>query len=601
MLINARTPEELRIAIIDGSTLENYQVEVAERGLTRGNIYRGTVAGIQPSLNAAFVDYGAERDGFLPIQDVVREAFHRKAPTGRRPKIEEVLERGRPILVQVSKEPHAAKGAALTSNLSLAGRYLVVTPYDDIQGVSRKVEDDEIRRQLKEQATKLNLPAGCGVIVRTNALDQNKRELNRDVNALLRVWKRISTEARQGKGAKLVYSDQDLILRAVRDYLDSSIEEVLIDDERAYAKAKEYKRAFMPRSKTRLVRYTERAPLFSSFELEQQIERIYDRSVDLKGGGSIVIDSTEALVAIDVNSGRATRAASQEETALQTNLEAAHETARQLRLRDIGGLIVVDFIDMRSNKSQRKVEKALRDAMKVDKARFTVGRISPNGLLEINRQRIQQALHLRTHRACPTCRGTGRIASREMVGLNLLRRIESRAATRPTERVRIALHPEVADAFQNNRRQEIARLENEFDLEIEIIASNRLHRPDQEIQWFDRSNAAKSRTVPARPASLTETVTVASPPPRPEPDQAGRKAAAPASDQKKKRKRKRKKTKAKAAAKKDGDEKAAAPPPKDKPQAAGEKKPAPKRRRRRGGRSRRKKKASDKPGEPSPS
>ena len=498
MLINARTPEELRIVIIEGDNLENYQVEVAERGLTRGNIYRGTIVSIQPSLNAAFIDYGAERDGFLPNQDIVPEAYYRKPKSSGRAKVEEVLEKGRSIIVQVVKEPVGTKGAALTTSLSLAGRYLVLTPFDEVQGVSRKVEDDETRRSLKDQATKLRLPPGCGVIVRTNALGQNKAALNRDANALLRLWKRVGSEARKGKGTKLIYSDQDLILRVLRDYLDSSITEVLTDDDRSYTKVKEYMRAFMPRSKTRLVRYEKRAPLFSSFGLEQQIERIYDRSVDLPNGGSIVIDATEALVAVDVNSGRATRAKSQEETALNTNLEAAHEVARQLRLRDIGGLIVVDFIDMRSRKNQHMVQKALREALKVDKARTTVGRISDNGLLEINRQRIQQALHLRTHRPCPTCHGTGRIPSPEMVGLNLLRRIESRASTLPTERVRIALHPELADAFQNNRRQEITRLQEEFELKVEVIASNRLHRADQEIEWFDRAPQERRQQVSRR-------------------------------------------------------------------------------------------------------
>ncbi len=498
MLINARTPEELRIVIIEGDNLENYQVEVAERGLTRGNIYRGTIVSIQPSLNAAFIDYGAERDGFLPTQDVVPEAYYRKPKSSGRAKVEEVLEKGRSIIVQVVKEPVGTKGAALTTSLSLAGRYLVLTPFDEVQGVSRKVEDDETRRSLKDQATKLMLPPGCGVIVRTNALGQNKAALNRDANALLRLWKRVGSEARKGKGTKLIYSDQDLILRVLRDYLDNAITEVLTDDDRSYTKVKEYMRAFMPRSKTRLVRYEKRAPLFSSFGLEQQIERIYDRSVDLPNGGSIVIDATEALVAVDVNSGRATRAKSQEETALNTNLEAAHEVARQLRLRDIGGLIVVDFIDMRSRKNQHMVQKALREALKVDKARTTVGRISDNGLLEINRQRIQQALHLRTHRPCPTCHGTGRIPSPEMVGLNLLRRIESRASTLPTERVRIALHPELADAFQNNRRQEITRLQEEFELKVEVIASNRLHRADQEIEWFDRAPQERRQQVSRR-------------------------------------------------------------------------------------------------------
>ena len=488
MLINARVPEELRIAIVDGDVLENYQVEVADRDLTRGNIYRGIIASIQPSLNAAFIDYGAERHGFLTIQDVVPAAYYREPEKSGRPRIDEVLEKGKPIVVQVTREPEGNKGAALTTNLSLAGRYLVLTPFDDKQGVSRKVEDEDTRKRLKEQVAKLDRPSGAGLIVRTNALDQNKTALNRDMNALLRLWKSVGQEARRGKGIQLLYKDQDIILRTLRDYLDTSIQEVLIDHEAAYDKTQQYMRAFMPRSKTGLVRYSERTPLFARFELEPQIERIYDRQVALSSGGSIVIDRTEALVAIDVNSGRSTRAASQEETALNTNLEAAGEVARQLRLRDIGGLIVVDFIDMQAWKNRRSVEKALRDAMKSDKARFTVGRISANGLLEVNRQRIQQDLHLRTHRACPTCSGTGRVASPEMVGLKILRKIEARAASGFTGTVRVSLHPELADSIQNKRRREIANLEDEFSCRVEIIASNRLHRSEEEVEWIEAKN-----------------------------------------------------------------------------------------------------------------
>lgn len=499
MLINARAPEELRIAIVDGDVLENYQVEVADADLTRGNIYRGIIASIQPSLNAAFIDYGGERHGFLPIQDVVPAAYYREPERANRPRIEEVLEKGKPIVVQVTREPEGNKGAALTTNLSLAGRYLVLTPFDDTRGVSRKVEDEETRKRLKDQIAKLDRPAGAGLIVRTNALDQNKTALNRDMNALLRLWKSVSREARRGKRIQLLYSDQDIILRTLRDYLDSSIQEVLIDDDAAYEKTQQYMRAFMPRSKTRLVRYAERTPLFARFELEPQIERIYDRQVALPSGGSIVIDRTEALVAIDVNSGRSTRASSQEETALNTNLEAAAEVARQLRLRDIGGLIVVDFIDMQTWKSRKTVEKTLRDAMKSDKARSTIGRISPNGLLEVNRQRIQQALHLRTHRACPTCSGTGRIASPEMVGLSLFRKIEARGAAGFNGTVRVALHPELADSVQNKRRRELADLEAEFGCRIEIIASNRLHRSEEEIEWIEAANGEMQ--VPKTPRS----------------------------------------------------------------------------------------------------
>lgn len=489
MLINAQSPEELRIAVADGTTLESYHVEVADAGMTRGNIYRGVIAGIQPSLNAAFIDYGAERNGFLSIQDVVPEAYYRE-PSGGRPRIEDVLEKGKPIVVQVSRDPEGQKGSALTTNLSLAGRYLVLTPFDSMRGVSRKVEDEDVRKELRDIAHKLEVPEGCGLIVRTNALDQNRTVLARDVQALLRLWKRVQNEAIAGRQTKLLYSDQDLILRAIRDVLDSSIEEVLVDDDAAFEAAGEYMQAFLPRSKTTLVRYTERAPIFFRYGVEEQIDKIYERSVALPSGGSIVIDPTEALTAIDVNSGKSTRGGSQEETALQTNLEAATEVARQLRMRDVGGLIVVDFIDMRSIKAKKKVEKAVKDAMKVDRARNNVGRISSNGLVEINRQRISQALRLRTHRACPTCAGTGRIASPEMVSLNLLRRIEGRAASGRLQSVRVSLHPELADALQNSRRQKLAALEREFQIGIEIIASTSLHRPEEKIEWIDRPGGA---------------------------------------------------------------------------------------------------------------
>jgi ribonuclease E len=490
MLINAQSREELRIAVLSDSTLENYQVEVAEGGLSRGNIYRGVISNLQSALNAAFIDYGAAKNGFLAIQDVVAEARYKEPVPGRRAQIGDLLEKGKPIVVQIVREPEGQKGAALTTNLSLAGRYLVLTPFDDTRGVSRKVEDDETRAALKEIVGKLELPPGCGVIVRTNALDQTRAELQRDFAALMRVWKRIQNEAMQGRGACLLYSDQDLILRALRDHLDTSVEEVLVDDEGAFQRADEYMQAFMPRSKTRLVRYTERIPLFSKYGVESQIERIFSRTVPLPSGGSIVVDRTEALTAIDVNSGKSSGSGSHEEMALATNVEAARETARQLRLRDLGGLVVVDFIDLRSPKNKRAVEKAVKDALKADRARSTVGRISPNGLLEINRQRIQQALSLRAHRPCPTCTGTGRVPSIESVGLNLLRRIEARAATGRLLKARIELHPELADAIQNGRRRDFARLESEYGIEIEVVASHRLLGPEEQIEWRDRPGGA---------------------------------------------------------------------------------------------------------------
>jgi ribonuclease E len=516
MLINAQRPEEVRVAIMSGDTLDGYQVAVAEGGLARGNIYRGVVANINTALDAAFVDFGAERDGMLPAHDVVPQAHHRKPPTTEgSPRIEKILERGRPILVQVTKDPAGSKGAALTTNLSFAGRYLVLMPFDATRGISRKVEDEETRAAMRDQGDKLTVPEGFGFILRTNALGQTKATLSRDLAGLLRLWKRVKNEASRGKGPRLLYSDQDLVVQALRDYLDSSIEEVLVDNDEVFERAEAYMHASMPRGKTRLVRYTDRMPLFSRFAVEPQIDAIYARTVALRGGGSIVIDATEALTAIDVNSGKASRGTSQEDSIFAVNREAAAEVARQLRLRDIGGLVVVDFIDMRSRKHEQEVEKTLREAMKADKARATVGRISPNGLLEINRQRIKQALQLRTHRPCPTCGGTGIIPSPEFVGVNLLRRIEARAAGGHLGGVRVGLHPELADAIQNFRRHDIAALEREFDMRIEIIAMTGLHRSEEKVEWIQRgADHTSPRPGPAMTAAVAPEAT-----PEPGPDE----------------------------------------------------------------------------------
>ena len=583
MLINAQRPEELRIAIIDGNTLENYKVDVAESGITRGNIYRGTIANIQPSLNAAFIDYGAERHGFLAIQDVVPEAYYRE-PKGSPPRIEEVLEKGKPIVLQIDKDAIGQKGAALTTSLSLAGRYLVLTPFETTRGVSRKVEDEDLRRKLKAIANSFDLPEGCGVIVRTNALEQTKATLTRDLAALLRLWKRVQAAAVQGKGTRLLYTDQDLILQALRDYLDSSVEEVLVDDDEAFQKAQAYMEAFMPRAKTRLVRYAERLPLFARYGLEAQIERIYERRVELPAGGSIVIEPTEALTSIDVNSGRSTKAATQEETAVHTNLEAAKEVARQLRLRDIGGLVVVDFIDMRASKNQRKVEKALKDALKTDKARTSVGRISPNGLLEVNRQRIQQALQLRTHRPCPTCNGTGRLASQEMVSISILRRIEAQAASGSIQGARIQLHPELADALQNHYRKELAAIEEEFDINVEIVAAPALHRPEEQVEWLKRE-----RPLPPpkpRPAAVAfQPWDLALPEEEEEEEET---VAAPARREGRTRNRRDRKDRPKAHEPREAQEKEAVAPGEEAGTTEGATAEAKRRKRRRGGRKRKK-------------
>ena len=505
MLINAQRPEEVRVAIVDGETLDEYQVAVTRAGTTRGNVYRGMVTSIHPGLNAAFVDYGAEKDGLLAAHDVVPQAYHRSPGEGvRHPRIDRILERGKPVLVQVTKDPSGSKGAAITTKISLAGRYLVLLPYGSAQGISHRVEDEEERRRIREVLTKVSVPEGFGFIVRTAALNQNKTALNRDLNALLRLWKRIRSEAAKGRRPQLLYSDQDLIVQAVRDWLDSGIQEVLVDSEPAYEKVRAAMRAFMPRSKVQVTLYQDRIPLFSRFHLQGQIEAIFTPRVELPSGGSIVIEGTEALTAIDINSGRSKKGGSEEENAYQTNLEAAPEVARQLRLRDIGGLIVVDFIDMRSAKHRKAVEKAMRDAMKADRARVTVGRISPNGLLEINRQRLKTPLMQRTHRPCPTCGGAGRIPSPETVALNLMRRIEERAASGAIGGVAIRLHPELADTFQNRYRHELAAMEDQWGISVEIVAATGLHRSEQEVEWLPRKRAEAPAQAEAPAVNLVE-------------------------------------------------------------------------------------------------
>ncbi len=490
MLINAQSAEQVRVAVVEGTELKEYQFEITDKNLCRGNIYRGVVANVQPSLGAAFIDIGEDRHGFLPVGDVAPQAYHRKPPKdARRPKIDQVLERGKPVLVQVTKDAIGLKGSAVSTMVALAGRYLVLTPFDSVRGISRKAEDDKSRKKIRQRLNKLNLPEGHGVIVRTNGLDQNQTMLTRDLNALLRLWKRVGDESTKGKGPRLLYSDQDLIVQALRDFLDSSIAQVVVDDDSVYEKAESYMRAFMPRSKTQLIRYRERLPLFTHYRLEQQIDRIYERKAPLPSGGSIVIDGTEALTAIDVNSGRSTQRGDHDETILSVNIEAAREVARQLRLRDIGGLVVVDFIDMRTRKHQSKLEKTMRDSMKVDKARYSVGRVSPNGLLEINRQRIKQALQQRTHRPCPICHGAGSIPSPEFAAAALLGRVEARVANGLIEKATVAVHPEIADALQNGHRARLAALEEELDLAIEVISATNFNRTEERIDYTSREKA----------------------------------------------------------------------------------------------------------------
>ena len=483
MLINGRHAEQLRVAVVEGGVLQLYDVEGTEATLKRGNIYRGVVANIERSLNAAFVEFGDAKHGFLTRHDVIPQAFHRAA--GDSAPIDQILQKGQPLVVQVTRDAEGGKGATLTTNISLAGRFLVYFPYDAQRGVSRKVEDEALRRKLREKAKDLDLDEGEGVIVRTNAADQTKADLKADLQVLKRLWKAVVDDTAQGRGAKLLYDDQDLLIHSLRDNLDTQIAEVLIDDEQLLAKAEKYVQAVMPRAKVALKLYAEPMPLFSRFNVEPQIASIYSRTVGLPGGGAIVIDHAEALTAIDVNSGKSKAGKNQGDTASHTNLEAAAEVGRQLRLRDIGGLVVVDFIDMRSRAHRHDVEKALREAMKPDRARHEIGRIGENGLVEINRQRIRSALQLRTRRICPTCDGVGRIISPELLSLNLVRRIEGRAATGRLARAKVVLHSKVADYVQNNRRRELADLERAYRIVVEIVGDPGVELSTERYEWFD--------------------------------------------------------------------------------------------------------------------
>ena len=505
MLINAKNPEEIRIATIHGNELADFQIEVADRALTKGNIYRGHVHNVEPRLDAAFIDYGARKNGFLSVSDVVRQAWSKEPRGGENgAPIQEVLGAGAELLIQVRKEPIEEKGSRVSTDVELIGRHLIFRPYGADTRIDRAITDEEQRKTLAEVGRKLDLREGSGVTIRSNAIGQNLQAVRRDLRMLQRLWKRIVDESRKGKGPKLLYTDQDIILRALRDHLTSDIDEVLIDDPEAYARASKLLRIFIPRGSVSLIHYEEKTPLFERFDIEKKIDRIHARSVDLPGGGTISIDRTEALVAIDVNSGKTSRGLTREETVLIANLEASREIARQLKLRDVGGLVVVDFIDMRSQTDRKRVEKEMRDEMKSERARYTVGRISPNGLLEIKRQRLGEALDLQTQRPCPTCGGNGRIASRELVGLGLLRKLENRISTSSIERVRVTLHPELADAVQNLRRSDLVRLEREFGTKIEIVSSAAAHRADQEIEWTERKAPGEDRRQPDEADEPTE-------------------------------------------------------------------------------------------------
>ena len=482
MLVNATQQEELRVALVDGQKLYDLSVELPSREQKKANVYKGRIARIEPSLEACFIDYGAERHGFLPLKEISREYFL-KNPSSGRINMREVLQEGQDIVVQVEKEERGNKGAALTTYISLAGRFLVLMPNNPrAGGVSRRIEGEE-RDQMKSIMDALVIPSGMGAIVRTAGVGRATEELQWDLDNLKIQWDEIVKAVLERPSPFLVYRESDPVTRALRDYFSDDIGEVLVDEPGAHAIAAEYMQRFMPaEGGRRLKMYADDIPLFTRYQIESQIESAYAHKVQLPSGGSIVIDYTEALVSIDINSARATRGGDIETTATNTNLEAADEIARQLRIRDIGGLIVIDFIDMEEPKNQRAVEDRLRDAMKMDRARIQIGRLSRFGLLEMSRQRLRPSLSDSSHEVCPRCQGIGSIRTVESMALAILRLIGEEARKDRTSKVIAEVPVEVATYLINEKREWLRTLEDKSDVELIIVPNLNIDTPEYSIR-----------------------------------------------------------------------------------------------------------------------
>ena len=483
ILINATQPEEVRVAIVDGQKLDNLDIEVPGRELKKANLYKGRITRVEPSLEAAFVDYGADRHGFLPMKEIARRYFSDTAESSdksARPR--GVVKEGQEIIVQVEKEERGNKGAALTTFPSLAGRYLVLMPNNPrAGGISRRIEGQE-RAELRTAANALTVPNGMGTIVRTAGIGKSSEELQWDLDNLLHLWQSIEQSASERSAPFLIYQESDIIVRTIRDRLRSDITEIVIDDPDAFVRAQHFIQHVMPNHTDKLRQHQEAVPLFSHYQVESQIESAFQREVRLPSGGSIVIDHTEALTAIDINSARATKGADIEETARNTNLEAAEEIARQLRLRDLGGLFVIDFIDMGVQRNQHDVENRLRNAMSEDRARVQLGNISRFGLLEMSRQRIRPSLGDSSHQACPRCEGQGHIRSVDSLALSILRLIEEECLKKHTQAVQAQLPVEVATYLLNEKRQIITDMEARLECSVVLLPNKYLETPAYEIQ-----------------------------------------------------------------------------------------------------------------------
>ncbi len=482
MLFNATQPEELRVALVDGQKLYDLDIETTQRESKKSNIYKGRITRIEPSLEAAFVDYGAERHGFLPLKEISRQYFRPDADTSGRVNIKDVLREGQELVVQVAKEERGNKGAALTTFISLAGRYLVLMPNNPrAGGVSRRIEGEE-RAEAREALNQLKIPSDMGVIIRTAGVGKTVEELQWDLDYLLNLWRAIEEAAKERPAPFLIYQESNLITRTIRDYLRSDISEILIDEPSVYEQAREFMAQVMPHNLNKIKLYQDPVPLFTRYQIESQIESAFQREVRLPSGGALVIDHTEALVSIDINSARATKGGDIEETALNTNLEAADEIARQLRLRDLGGLIVIDFIDMTPARNQREVENRLREALKMDRARVQVGRISRFGLLEMSRQRLRSSLGESSQMVCPRCSGQGTIRGVESIALSILRVIEEEAMKDKTARVIAQVPVDVATFLLNEKRRILSDIEKRQKVQILLVPNTHLETPHYDVE-----------------------------------------------------------------------------------------------------------------------
>jgi len=502
MLINAVHPEQKRMAIVDSGKLVEFNIQMAIKEPITGNIYKGVVLKVERGLQAAFVNYGGKRDGFLPLHDVSNEYYtdsegKETGPSGAR----HSLKAGQEVLVQVMREVSERKGALLTTFVSMPGRYLVLLPNKPSSGISRKIEDEEDRKRLKGLMEQIKIEEGIGFIVRTAGMNRTKQELSRDYQHQLRLWTEIQKKANSVSAPALIYQESNFGVRSLRDYFTSEISEILVDDVETIRKIRDYCKAVMPRSLKIIKLYKEKTPLFDKFQLEDQIRVIYQDRVELKSGGYIIINPTEAMITIDVNSGRASNKRNIEETAFKTNLEAAEEIARQLRLRDLGGLIVIDFIDMRDRKHDAEVEKAFKKALSVDRARIQLSRISKFGILELSRQKKQSTIQEISYAICPFCKGRGVRPSLEYTALSAYRKIESQAVKGTFSVLKITLPYEVADYLLNQKRSEISKLENVYDISIHISGDPDTSWDELKIETRPRERIEEIMPEPVEPAA----------------------------------------------------------------------------------------------------